>query len=311
MNVTQKKTLYLAFNQPENDNVFLDKINETANIDATCALKSVNKFARIIRRVNLSHGWPGISIWLYNWKNHIEEYDRVICIASRYSPAILKWVKKRNPKAQCINYYWDSIKVSRYPVECSDAFENWTFSCDDAATYHMKYNPQFFVNDMKLPQEEVKYDITYVGADRQGTLKSRTELIKKYFSLFEKLNISNKIYYVSNDFSVPDKIRFGQLMPEEEFYRVCAEGKAVLDLVEPDVKWMTLRPLLALSNGKKVVTNNNEVINEPFYCKEDVFILGVDDTKNLSTFLNNNFKKIPEDVLKYYEITSWIDRFDY
>lgn len=310
--MNNKSALLLSFSQPGDDknNLLLKKICVYSNvIYAECALYNVNIFLRILRRFCLTHGWPFVSSWLYKWKNDINKYDTVICIASCYSPVILKWVKKKAPNIRCINYYWDSIEVSGYPVVRDKAFENWTFSKDDALKYGMRYNPQFFVESLKLPQIDNVYDVTYVGADREGKLKSRTELVKRCYELFQKAGLKSLFYYVTEDKTVPGNARQSSRMTEVEFYNASAQGRAILDLVEPDIKWMTLRPLLALSNEKKLITNNTEIMNEPFYSTNNVFVLGVDDINSLQDFVNGDFNHIDKDIIDYYNVDQWYKRF--
>lgn len=301
--------LFLFFNDPRNNNILLDEIDKIEGVSSACVLRPVGLFLRLLRRIHIASGLPGISIWFLDWKKNIENYNIVVCIASRYSPGILRWVKRKNPRARCINYFWDSVAISRYPIKSSDDFENWSFNSEDCKKYNMHYNPQFFISNIKLRGKEI-YDVTYVGADRNGILQSRSKLVKKYDELFTQYKIKHYFYYVSDSEIVPKQIRHSKPLSEQQFYDVSAQGKAMLDIVEPDVQWLTLRPLLALKNGKKVITNNKNICNEIFYSKDNVFILGVDNMNNLKKFVTSDFKKIDESYLKYYSVEEWIKRFN-
>lgn len=304
-----EKILYLSFNETRNNNIVLDAINDSEGCAASCVLKSVSWGLRVVRRIHICLGLPCIGVWLEDWKNEIYSYSVVICVASRYSGNILKWIKKKNQNCRCINYYWDSVEVSQYPVTFNKDYENWSFYEEDCKKYNFRYNPQFYINNIKLPDNNKKYDITYVGADRGGQLKDRSALVEKYYRLFNSLGLNTYFYYVTNSDLVSKEIKKDKLIPELEFYNISSKGRAILDIVEPNIFWLTFRPLVALSNRIKVVTNNRSIRKEKFYSKDNVFILGIDDECSLSRFLKTRFVSIDIDNLEYYEFNSWLQRF--
>ncbi|MBP2623963.1 hypothetical protein [Streptococcus oricebi] len=305
-----KKFLLLFFNDPRNKNIFLDHLNQEENVQAVCVLKPVNVILRIIRKIHLLSGWPGIEIWFLPWKKDLAAYDYIVSIASPYSPRILDWIsKKLNKKVGLINYYWDSMEVSAYPFVNSDKFQNWTFFKEDSLKYKMRYNPQFYIEKNLLSQEEIKYDVTYVGADRQGKLKKRTALVLETYDLLGKYKISSYFHYLSKNPSLPKEIQKDFLLTEEEYYRISAQGRAVLELIEPNIPWVTLRPLFALSNQKKVITNNPRIADEKYYSKENIFILGQDKPEDLAAFIRSDFSPISAEKLSYYNATAWLQRF--
>ncbi len=301
--------LFLFFNDSNSRNIILDEISKIQSCRAECVFKPVNRILRMVRRMHICSGLPGIGIWFLDWKNKIKEVQNCICIASLYSPEILKWVRRKNPNVKCINYYWDVVSISGYPVIHSPYFENWSFDARDCRKYDMKFNPQFFVSGIRLPDEPAIYDIVYVGADRQGRLEGRTRLVRKYFSLFQDLGINAYFYYVTESADVPEQIRNDRSLSEEEYYGICAKGRAILEIVEPDTYWATLRPLLALSNHRKVITNNPEIVKERFYIKDNVFVLGTDNAAKLKEFIANGFTPIPQEVMDYYSSETWCGRF--
>ncbi|HFI0701053.1 TPA: hypothetical protein ACGO3H_000496 [Streptococcus suis] len=303
------KVLILFFADLNNENVVIRELNNKDNTRSTCVFRSVNVVGSIIRKLHFKSRLPGIKFWFHDWKYNLDEYTTVICIASHYSPQVLKWINRKNSKIRLINYFWDSISISGYPV-VEDTFENWSFFYNDCKDYNIRYNPQFFIESVKLPKEDIIYDITYVGADRGGKLSERSELLYHYYQEFLSRGINFYFYYVSNSIIFPEHLRQTDQLTEEEFHRISAQGRVVLDIVESNVQWMTLRPLLALSNQKKLITNNASIMFEPFYSKENVFILGVDNLDKLDEFIFKDFVQLEEDVLKQYEADNWIERFN-
>ena len=307
----QSKTEILFFNDANNNNIMLDTINEFPQCSADCVLIPVNRLLRIIRRLHLGRIAAGAGVWFLPWKNKLKEYDTVICIASAYSPQVLKWIKRKYPRIRCINYYWDTVDVSGYPILNCEQFENWSFHKADADKYGFRYNPQFYIREVSLLDSDTinEFDFSYIGADRNGTLKDRTKVVKELYRQAQTLGLKTNIYYVTSDTSIPDEIRRDKNLPEDAYYKICAKSKAIVELVEEDKKWMTLRPLLALSNKKKLITNNYRIVNERFYSPENVFIWGVDEIDGLKDFLNSGFNSSLDAEIEYYEFRNWLRRF--
>ena len=190
-----------------------------------------------------------------------------------------------------------------------DCFENWSFNRREAELYGFKYNPQFYCKNIRIPQRKIEYDIAFVGADRNGLWKTRAEMVQKCYEQFQKNNLKSMIWFVSESKMVDPEIRKDTFLNNDEYYELLGKSKALLDLVEPGCEWSTLRPLLALSNGKKLITNDKTILSKRYYSKEKVFVLGVDDLSGLKCFLNNQVDFKEEKKYAYYEAENWVKRF--
>ena len=65
----------------------------------------------------------------------------------------------------------------------------------------------------------------------------------------------------------------------------------------------------ALFYEKKLITNNKNIINYDFYCKENIFILEKDDIEELPQFLKTPYKKIDNEIVNKYEFENWLEGF--
>ena len=311
MGKQQHKIQLLFFNDRDEQSEVLDAINKKQGIHADCVLKPVNKVLRMIRRIHLKNTSIGIGIWLLPWKNRVRELDLLICIASHYSPQILKWAKKKNPSLRCINYYWDSVDIAGYPIKRWKTYENWSFSREDCTKYQFSYNPQFYIKEITLLDKpgSAEYDLSYVGSDRNGTLNDRNRIVKELYKIGQMKGLVSYIYYVSKDNALPDSVRHDSAMPESEFFKVCGKSRAIVELVENNEKWMTQRSLLAMSNRKKLITNNDRIKKERFYTPDNVFIWGEDSLDQLNEFLEHEFNTGYDEAISYFEFDRWIERF--
>ncbi len=305
--------LILFFNDPNQDNIFIDNMNLKDGVRAACILKNVSLPLRMLRRVHLISGLPGIQCWFTDWDANLCQYSSIICIATKYSQRILKWIARKtrrtHNKKQLIHYYWDEIHISGYPVSYSKYYSNWSFCYDNSVEFKMGYNPQFWISTMDLKSDCIEYDVSYVGGDREGQYKERTILVNQLFQLLMREGINCFFWYITESDCIDPRIKKNVGLPQDEFLDTIKKSRVIIELVEEDNPWITQRTLYALSNEKKLITNNLKIINEPLYCKENIFVIGHDNIDDLSDFITNPYEKSGNDRIAYYEMERWIGRF--
>ena len=286
-------------------------MNKLKNIKAYPALeKCDNIINKAIRKV-LFWNTP-LQIGTEKWVSRsisqdIKRDDIVICFASFVSHKVLRYINRKY-NCRCINYFWDKVSVAKYPVIKDKAFENWTFDLDDANNWGMMYNPQFFIDSIKFEKKSKEYDVFFCGADRQGIWPNRVKLVNKYYAILKK-HVKNEMmfYLVSNSKYANKDIVNKKRMNEKKYFEIMGKSKTVLEIVEPNEEWLTLRVFQALSNGIKVITNNHKITRYDFYSPEYIFILGVDDISKINDFIE---KQLDYEIdLTYYSMQNWVERF--
>ena len=84
-------------------------------------------------------------------------------------------------------------------------------------------------------------------------------------------------------------------------------SKCVLDIVQRGQSGLTLRPIEALLNSKKLITDNVAVERYDFYDPRNIFILGKDDESRIKEFVDSPFVEVPELVIEKYEFGNWLN----
>ena len=84
-------------------------------------------------------------------------------------------------------------------------------------------------------------------------------------------------------------------------------SKCVLDIVQRGQSGLTLRPIEALLNSKKLITDNVAVERYDFYDPRNIFILGKDDESRIKEFVDSPFVEVPESVIEKYEFGNWLN----
>lgn len=301
------KIVVLTFNKEKGDKYILEELNAVEGISAFPVLRDVNFFEKCVRRINFTLLPRHIDQWLSKtWKNQIKSDDIVICMAAFWSPTILKRIKSKF-NCRCINYYWDKINVAGYPVIYDKAYENWTFDLEDSKLYQMKYNPQFYVNDIQISNRKIKYDVMFVGADRNGKLENRVKMANECYRCMKKMGLTTYFHLLTNSDKADREIVHHESISMRNLLQIMRQSKSVLELVEPNEEWLTLRPFQALSNNVKLITNNKKIADYDFYSQQNIFVIGEDRWEDLAKFLNSPFEYVP--ALENYSVYNWRDRF--
>lgn len=156
-------------------------------------------------------------------------------------------------------------------------------------------------------EENPPYDITFVGVDKgRGTeMRSLTDVCRsqglKYD--FHVINDASTIFeHGYEDVFTDERMQYRDILEHER------QSRAVLDLVKPGQTGLTLRILEALMLNKKIVTNNPLVMKELFYDEQKVFVLGIQPTDGLKSFLEGRTIRYDDAFCKYYLFDAWLTR---
>lgn len=295
----EKKILFLT----DLKNDYFSK--EMKNIDVQQHYRYINKLFKIIRRIHYKLKLPLFSLWMENWKKHINNYDIVIIRASILTPPIVKYINNANSSIRVI--VWFSNPVSQnYRVEPYKNLkcELWSFDKDNCIKYNLKYNTQFYFSSIKLPKNDILYDVFFVGANK-GRLNKLLEIennlktkgLRTYFHITATKLERNPIYK--------------KRIPYKSILDYISKSNVILDINQENQSGLTLRPLEALFFSKKLITNNKNIIHYDFYNKNNIFILGLDDPDEIIDFIKSPYKKINEEIVQRYDFNNWIKRFIY
>lgn len=249
-------------------------------------------------------------IWYNKDLRNIE--DTCVVFDANTTEDFLDWFAHNNPKARLIFYYWNVYEKERnvHPDAVrSKGYEVWSFDPQDCQRYQMKLNDEFYCRSWYKSLErnvEPKYDISFIGRDKNGRMSQVLNLKERY----EEFDIKWLLYFTANCWyrrycnkNYRKYLTYTQVLQKQ------LEAVAVLDYAHEKQSSITLRTFDALCNGRKVITNNKEIVNEKIYNKQDFFVIGIDDDSSLRKFLSSPFEPIEDDLLEERSIVGWKRRF--
>lgn len=243
-------------------------------------------------------------------QNSSIKYDKVFFITTHiFSIDNLKYLRNSQKNAEFISYHWDAI--SQYDYLGTVEFFEKVFSFDivDCKKYGFIYLPLFAsgIYD-NIEQKEHDIDIYTVGLVARPQRNILVQQFKDYcisndISFYFHLKMTPTAYMkILMKGVIPKDVSFSTL--ETEVMRdIVTRSRAVLDVPNHEQSGLTMRVIENICIGKKIVTTNVHIVNEPFYNKKQVFLLGEDNMDDLKSFIRSEYKGREHPELK---LESWL-----
>lgn len=262
-------------------------------------------------------------------KIEIGRYDIIIINEMAYAEDLVKYIRKRNPNCYIIYWLWNTLALGRYmkyynkyrhfnilkKIDKEYNFHIVSFDKNDCKDYNLIPINQVACK-YSIPCNESMADIFFVGRD-----KGRIKEIHELSHIFHKYNLNFQCWILpekENTYTVAEErllYKEDIFIPYKKIVLQDCQSKALLDFVQKNQRGLTWRPIEALYYKKKLITNYVDIVNYDFYCKENIFILGIDDFSELYEFVNSPYKEISESIIYRYTylgaLQSVLDKLEY
>ena len=227
--------------------------------------------------------------------------DKKIIVFDRPSIFLLTSIFTKN----CYLWLWNTLTMSTEMKLAMRTNRVYSFDEHDINKYHLKKNTQFFKFDDVVSKKNVR-TLYFVGAD-----KGRYDLLNKLSNycidhdilfLFQMIPDKEK-EYDNTDILSYDYIEYATVLNNVS----CSA--CVLDICKIGQVGMTFRGMEAIAYDKKIVTNNDNYRNFPFYSPDKIYVINDYKFNGLKEFLNGAEIKYDETIKDYYSIENWVKRF--
>ena len=235
-----------------------------------------------------------IILFYGNWKKKLEKVENIIIFDGAYSPILTNYIKRKNEHCTIHLYFYNVITNIDFLYDDNIDYV-WSFDKSDVEKYNLLYNSTLFSKNIDLGQSNHSYDISFLGL-----AKNRLKDINEFQEICKSLNIITNFHVISK---YKDQIQYST------YLQWVNQSKAILDITNGTQEGLTLRFMEGLFLEKKIITNNKKIVQYDFYDKNNIFILGVDNLKNLNHFINSDYKKIDDQIIDYYDYYNWKKRF--
>ena len=170
------------------------------------------------------------------------------------------------------------------------SIQQWSFDHDDCQKYGFYYYQQFLTPLPNIKNKIINYDLCFVGRNKGrdiilNSLKDKADSIGLNFliDLKDGTKSSNICY--------------------EHYLEESLSAKCIVEILQDGQSGMTLRPVEALFYNRKLLTNNQSVINEPFYHADNILVVKDIDSLSvveLKRFIDKPMVEIDENIKEKY-----------
>lgn len=280
-------------------------VDENIDVASVCRPlgKVENNMMRVIRRLDMPY-----PMFFGEWKKSLNKYSNVILFDMSFTPALANYIKMHS-NATVYVYLWNPIKSNnkmlRYVRMAQKSVEVFSYDKDDCDKYHMSFAPMMYSSNLNVEKADVIYDLAFLGY-----AKDRMSQLKHYYNIFTKANLKCNFYVVGDSQESQDGFTISKSgLSYQEYLKMIASSKAILDLVQSGQSGLSLRVLESVFLRKKLVTGNTRVKEYDLYRPENIYILQNNNIDGLLDFFQTPYVDLEESVVKKYDFKNWIDHY--
>ncbi len=214
------------------------------------------------------------------------DIDKIFIIKGEdFGEEHIKALEEKYPGVPRTLYLWDSLERLPNKDLLLKSFSTiLTFDRQDAIKYNLQFRPLFYRDLPKANDEDICYDICFVGFmhsmryDVVRDLKNKLSQEGLSYKFILRTGAFNKWYmlHVTHDVNKDDAdIICTHQIPYTEYLDISMHSNVILDIAHPKQSGLTMRTIETLAMGKKLLTTNKDVDNYSFN-KNQYRVLNID-----------------------------------
>lgn len=204
-----------------------------------------------------------------------------------------------NPSAKFVNFHWDSLKERYNYLPIMKHFDRIiSFDIQDCKNNPtIEYLPLFYLNEYATLQgrqiiSKPDIDLLFIGAWRS---KERYELTMKTKHLCKKNGLVFRYYLYVRPIDFFYSLYKGKYIKEaklrmlspKKIIKLFSKSRAIIDFSNSFQSGYTMRTIETLGAGKKLITTNRNIVNEPFYDKNIISVISPEELNMDIDFIKN------------------------
>lgn len=244
-------------------------------------------------------------------------------------PYLFEKLKKENKDIKTFNYIYDRIK-GVYQIDHNFKYfdDIYTFDRNNVEEYNLKLLPIYWVPESGKLNEEIDV-FAFGGPDqiRINVFRRIKEVVadtnlRCYIKVYHPAVTNKAVYsirriskYVLQGRKSPSlkelrsDLFTSESMPTDIFRKYINSAKVIIDSNHPYQDGLTARFMWSLGLGKKIITNNKNILKYDFYSKEQIFVID-DNTRDqeLLDFITSKTDIPPriKGLVDLYRIDNWL-----
>lgn len=262
----------------------------------------------LLRRFSIMRKLP--SILFYPKPILKGENDKIIVFDTYASSRLITWLSETQREKRIILWYWNSLNNRALKSSIPPRVETWSFSKSDCAEFGLKYNTQFFFDCLAQEAAECRRKglserpkAFFLGRD-----KGRSGILVNLKKALEREGVEVKLE-ILKPFAGRASFYWEKLLPYRKVIDYVKESDILLDYYIYPETGLSLRAMEALFFGKKLITNNLEILESDFYNPANIYVLDR-DARSLREFIDCPLEPVDPAIRDRYLLSNWLKRFD-
>lgn len=260
------------------------------------------------------------SKYLKKWHRKIfdetvtKEYDKVLFLQVHLmQQRTVELFKSRHYNSEFILYNWDSIRTHDYTSYVHLFDRVLTFDREDAESLGLRYLPLFATREYQTKEVlDFKYDIYFIG---NIVSERRLRALLEFRAWCKENGIVYKFHLKCSPamrvrFAFKGYLKFYGF----KFYNlnlaqcrsIVMKSRCVFDFANHVQTGYTMRLVENMVAAKRIITNNNRVLEEDWYDQNQFFVLGNDKRDLRSFILTDTNDKSRESVFDDFYIQNFV-----
>lgn len=256
-------------------------------------------------------GIPWYSFYWGSWKKQIKKARQVIIFDYGYQKGMETYIHRINPDCKVYLFFWNVI-TPRQSNHRLFTDKEAIYSTDKGCCqqYHFRYKSICYTKKYYQPYDSnYQRNLLFLGAD-----KGRGEELLSLKRILEDCGYlcDIRVFYSGKDFSYRKRIGeilIKQRMDYRQYCGLVRQSGVLLDINQKGQVALTLRVMEAIYFSKKLITNNQDIVNYDFYHPDNIYVLPEEikeaDREALKEFLERPFNPYSGEILNEYDFEHW------
>jgi len=281
-----------------------------------------SKVCTLHYRVHLKHLslLPFTNIWYRRIENALKIDDKVDTVIIVYDWHrlsrdfdLLRYLRERHHNLHIVYLFSNIVKVTGARLfgillDLNSQYDAvYAFDKQDAKEYNFDFSPLIYTTSQTLPvySNDFEYDLFYLGRakDRYDTLievfeKAKSEGLKCNFTI---VGVPKECRKYQDEISY-DPIPYAQALDN------MGKSKCIVDMIQGGSTALTIKTCEAVLLGRKLLTSNQNVVNEPFYHSDNIHIYNPTDC--ISDFINRPYIPYTKEDCYYFSPENLFDKIE-
>lgn len=258
-----------------------------------------------------------------------KKYDVFFLISGQslsFDEKMIGRIRESQPQARFLLYQWDAVE--NFPaIEKVQKFFDKCYSFDKKDVENnpkLKFLPLFYIRRYEeIGRNQIidyKYDFSFVGTAHPKKYKFINQMTEQLSRVYPRQFIyfffpSRIVYFyrkiVNKELRNAKYSEFHYTpLNGQELDEIITNSKCILDSAQAGQSGLTIRVIESLGAKRKLITTNTDIVNYDFYKEENIYLYEGAFYYN-STFFNNPYVDLEEEIYKKYSLNSWLNEIFY